>query len=580
MPINFPASPNIGDIYTFSTYSWIWTGTFWRALTVAEYTGATGPQGLQGATGIGSTGATGLFITTATIAGGALLLTRSDSSVINAGQVVGATGLGATGATGAVGSIGPRGSTGATGQTGSTGLTGSTGPQGPEGDPGGATGLHITAASIVNGNLILTRNDTTTLDAGYVTGATGSTGLTGGQGATGATGLIGGPTYSVTNSGASAYAINGTNNPTLSLLRGFTYYFAVAASGHPFWIKTSQVTGTGSAYNTGVTNNGTDSGTVTFTIPLDAPSTLYYICQFHSSMSGILSITDIGPQGATGATGSIGPIGGSGATGATGPAGATGTASLTVKSLYSSNSVPKVTVTNVNTLEFDDDSGFDVQNRGSGNVLIAMNSTFKYWEVTGSDQLIATGLDHITINSGQNIQITSNANATPYQSITFSTVNNPTFTGNVTAAGFLLPNGNLLTGGIGATGATGSVGATGAAGPQGATGTPGTPGGATGPAGVNGATGATGPQGPPGLSGAVTLNRANVFVDNFSGTGSQLTFPLGGNIAVAEQLFVHVNGIYQVPNVNFTANTQWIVFDTPPEANAEIIVQAGITSGR
>jgi hypothetical protein len=76
----------------------------------------------------------------------------------------------------------------------------------------------------------------------------------------------------------------------LTLQRGGTYTFNISASGHPFWIKTSQVTGTGSAYNTGVTNNGTDSGTITFTVPEDAPSTLYYICQFHGSMTGTINI--------------------------------------------------------------------------------------------------------------------------------------------------------------------------------------------------------------------------------------------------------------------------------------------------
>lgn len=105
----------------------------------------------------------------------------------------------------------------------------------------------------------------------------------------------GGPlTYTVSNSGASAYTINAASNPTLNLKRGSTYTFTVNASGHPFWIKTAAITGTGSAYSTGVTNNGAQVGTVTFTVPLDAPSTLYYICQLHSSMQGIINITNAG----------------------------------------------------------------------------------------------------------------------------------------------------------------------------------------------------------------------------------------------------------------------------------------------
>jgi len=99
-------------------------------------------------------------------------------------------------------------------------------------------------------------------------------------------------TIAVTNAGAGAYVINGSNNPSLTLQRGVTYRFQISASGHPFWIKTAAVTGTGSAYSTGVTNNGIDNGTVIFNVPLDAPDTLYYICQFHGSMVGTLNIVN------------------------------------------------------------------------------------------------------------------------------------------------------------------------------------------------------------------------------------------------------------------------------------------------
>lgn len=176
--------------------------------------------------------------------------------------------------------------------------------------------------------------------AGISSGATGATGLTGApgspgpaatQGATGATGIVGGVTYTVTNSGASSYTIAGATNPTLTLIKGFTYYFNVSATGHPFWIKTAQATGTGSAYTDGVTNNGVDSGVVTFTVPFTAPTTLYYICQFHGSMTGTITIADT----AVGATGLTGPSGATGVTGATGPAGAG--ASINRSMLYTYN---------------------------------------------------------------------------------------------------------------------------------------------------------------------------------------------------------------------------------------------------
>jgi len=104
--------------------------------------------------------------------------------------------------------------------------------------------------------------------------------------------VTGNDTFSVTNSGSSSYLIGSSEDPPLNLIRGWTYTFNINASGHPFWIKTAQVTGTGSAYSTGVTNNGTENGTITFAVPLDAPDTLYYICQFHSAMTGTINITD------------------------------------------------------------------------------------------------------------------------------------------------------------------------------------------------------------------------------------------------------------------------------------------------
>ena len=104
--------------------------------------------------------------------------------------------------------------------------------------------------------------------------------------------VIGSATYTVQNAGASAYVIDSASNPSLLLKRGWTYTFNINASGHPFYIKTEAVTGTGSAYDTGVTGNGTEVGTLTFTVPLDAPSNLYYICAFHASMVGTISVVD------------------------------------------------------------------------------------------------------------------------------------------------------------------------------------------------------------------------------------------------------------------------------------------------
>ena len=80
------------------------------------------------------------------------------------------------------------------------------------------------------------------------------------------------------------------NDPTLYLRRGEIYKFQISASGHPFWIKTSPGTGTSNAYTTGVTNNGTQNGTIEFRVRMSAPSTLYYNCQYHGSMAGTINI--------------------------------------------------------------------------------------------------------------------------------------------------------------------------------------------------------------------------------------------------------------------------------------------------
>jgi plastocyanin len=104
-------------------------------------------------------------------------------------------------------------------------------------------------------------------------------------------------TYEVTNSGASAYIFNGeglsdSSNPNFTFKRGSTYTLNVNTLGHPFLLKSVQGTGSSNIYNAGVANNGAVSGTITFTVPADAPDTLYYNCEFHGSMTGTITITN------------------------------------------------------------------------------------------------------------------------------------------------------------------------------------------------------------------------------------------------------------------------------------------------
>jgi len=98
-------------------------------------------------------------------------------------------------------------------------------------------------------------------------------------------------TLTITNSGTGAYLIAGASNAIIHLVRNQTYHFQINASGHPFWIQTSGGGfNTSNRYDSGVTNNGIATGTMTFVVPSNAPSTLYYVCQFHSSMNGIIQI--------------------------------------------------------------------------------------------------------------------------------------------------------------------------------------------------------------------------------------------------------------------------------------------------
>jgi len=112
--------------------------------------------------------------------------------------------------------------------------------------------------------------------------------------------------FSVINNGQGNYVINGSSNPALSLVRGQTYEFNISATGHPFWIQTAPPTWPFTGVSTlttndGVTNNGTQNGTITYTVPFDAPNTLYYRCQYHSTMFGSIQVSGAGSSQTTNA---------------------------------------------------------------------------------------------------------------------------------------------------------------------------------------------------------------------------------------------------------------------------------------
>ena len=98
--------------------------------------------------------------------------------------------------------------------------------------------------------------------------------------------------WSLANSGTSDYVLTGpgfyaaTNDPVLYLHRGTTYIFSnTSHSNHPLEIR---VGAGGAAYTNGVSGAGTD--TIIFTVPMDAPTTLYYQCTIHSGMGATINV--------------------------------------------------------------------------------------------------------------------------------------------------------------------------------------------------------------------------------------------------------------------------------------------------
>ena len=102
-------------------------------------------------------------------------------------------------------------------------------------------------------------------------------------------------TISVTASSASDYTLSGSdrngnvtgNDPSITINVDDTIDFVVDASGHPFYLKTVQGTGTSDLVS-GVTNNGATNATVTWT-PTTA-GTYYYQCSLHNGMYGTITV--------------------------------------------------------------------------------------------------------------------------------------------------------------------------------------------------------------------------------------------------------------------------------------------------
>ena len=99
----------------------------------------------------------------------------------------------------------------------------------------------------------------------------------------------------VTASSSANYTLTGTDrsgdvsgdDPDLTFKVGDTINFNVSSSGHPFYLKTASTTGTSDTIS-GVSNNGSDSGKVTW--KASETGTFYYICSLHGGMVGTITI--------------------------------------------------------------------------------------------------------------------------------------------------------------------------------------------------------------------------------------------------------------------------------------------------
>ena len=303
----------------------------WQSIDLTGPSGPQGPAGTDGAEGPagadGADGADGDDGTSFTIigtvdetsdlgeiyigeSGDAFLVNStvhihvwSGSEWIDLGNISGPQGPdGTSGVEGPVGADGPSGADGLYALFDSTALS-----IGSANCPMGGNSVRIGLDDNGDGNLDPLEVDQTLYVCNGVNGVDGNDGSDGANGADGNDGSDGADgslsvvmEMTVTVSSMDFY-IDSIQQADVTLYRGFTYTFDQSASSnsaHPFRLSTTSdgTHGGGTQYTDGVTYTGTQgsNGLMTFTVPLDAPDTLYYYCQNHGSMGGEITIQSLG----------------------------------------------------------------------------------------------------------------------------------------------------------------------------------------------------------------------------------------------------------------------------------------------
>ncbi len=102
----------------------------------------------------------------------------------------------------------------------------------------------------------------------------------------------GGGNYIMTGEHRSV-AYSSANNPSIELIVGDTITFNMNATGHPFWISTIQTASQTIPANepSGITNNGAATGNIVWDTTGVPAGTYYYNCEYHSSMTNIITLT-------------------------------------------------------------------------------------------------------------------------------------------------------------------------------------------------------------------------------------------------------------------------------------------------